>query len=497
MAEVRSLTGARASLGGAQRGTGTVSTGFLVAGVAAVTLFVFWLATEALSDWQTVWVALVGITIFALLAMALSVSPSGVLQHRNLVFALWAILLGSEEVFSYMSDPESAMSGHFTGGAYSEAMIWVFVFIGLLAYFVRNPRYLNGIFSGSYKWGALFGLTCLASCTYTQDRIFALAWCFKLLLTIGLLWACNREIKTYDDLRVFLISTFLGFAFLIFPPVVRLMSELEVLKTGRLYDVAAAPTMLSADAGCLVVLACALYRPTFRALPVAFALLGSVMMLISAGKTGIVACIISGVLFFFVQGKVSGALRFVVGIALIAGLLLAVTPLGAYLSSYLGSAQAFSVTGRTDVWVKGLELIKQHPILGRGFMASRFLSYNIDVYWQPGHMHNGFLEALYNNGAIGFFFLLMMHITIVRNLLTAIRSYTGIAGFKQIAAGCLALYTDILINGMVSRAFGSRPDATFMALFALVMVSYRLRGMAGESQAVRLADRQFRSAVAY
>jgi hypothetical protein len=36
------------------------------------------------------------------------------------------------------------------------------------------------------------------------------------------------------------------------------------------------------------------------------------------------------------------------------------------------------------------------------------------------------------------------------------------------------VYLNILINGLVSRAFGSRPDATFMMLFALVFVSERL-----------------------
>jgi O-antigen ligase len=84
-------------------------------------------------------------------------------------------------------------------------------------------------------------------------------------------------------------------------------------------------------------------------------------------------------------------------------------------------------------------------------------------------LHNGFLEVWYNNGLFGLFIMLMMHGVIVRNLIRVMRTIS-----LPLAAGCFAVYLNILINGMVSRAFGSRPDATFMMLFALVFVSERL-----------------------
>jgi len=127
------------------------------------------------------------------------------------------------------------------------------------------------------------------------------------------------------------------------------------------------------------------------------------------------------------------------------------------------------VTGRSDVWAAGWQLIKQRMLLGRGFMSSRFLAYKISVSWQPGHLHNGFLEVLYNNGLVGLFVMVMMHVMIIRNLFLVMRKVS-----LPMAAGCFAVYLNILINGMVSRAFGSRPDATFTMLFALVFVSERL-----------------------
>jgi len=69
----------------------------------------------------------------------------------------------------------------------------------------------------------------------------------------------------------------------------------------------------------------------------------------------------------------------------------------------LGTDQAGTVTGRSDVWAAGWQLIKQRMLLGRGFMSSGFLAYKISVSWQPGHLHNGFLEVLYNNGLVGLF----------------------------------------------------------------------------------------------
>jgi hypothetical protein len=42
-----------------------------------------------------------------------------------------------------------------------------------------------------------------------------------------------------------------------------------------------------------------------------------------------------------------------------------------------------------------------------------------------------------------------------------------------------------LINGLVSRTFGSRPDATFMVLFSLVFVSDRLLAAARKKAEVR------------
>jgi O-antigen ligase len=439
--------------------------GLWIGALCAATAGAMILFYPLVSD-QAISIMIAGVLFFVLLWIVMAVS--GTSRSRNLVFALWWVLLASEAFFSYMT--EDAESGQVTTGAYSEVMIWVFILFAFFLYSMRNPQYLKEIFKGSFKWVAWFGVVCFLSCAYAEQPFFSLGWIIKLFLSIALLAACNHEIKDAGDLRTFLMVTQWAFAFLLFMPMLRLISDPAVLATGRLFDVGTAPTMLAADAGILVLLSLALSRPGGRGWPLFFAIFGMLVMILAAGKAGFVACVFSGLIFFVWQGKFKSAIWFLLGLVVAVGVVMALSPaLAAYISSYLGTDQAGTVTGRSDVWAAGWQLIKQRMFLGRGFMSSRFLAYKISVAWQPGHLHNGFLEVWYNNGLVGLFVMVMMHAMIIRNLILVMRKVS-----LPMAAGCFAVYVNILINGMVSRAFGSRPDATFTMLFALVFVSERL-----------------------
>jgi O-antigen ligase len=448
--------------------------GLWIGVLCATTAVAMGLFYALVSD-QAISILAVGLGVFALLGVVLSVSGVPV-RNRNLIFALWWILLSSEGFFSYMT--EDAEGGQITTGAYSEVVVWVFILFAFILYSMKNPQYFRRIFSGSYKWVAWFGVVCLLSCAYAEQPFFSLGWIIKLFLAIALLAACNQEIKDENDLRAFLRVSQWAFAFLVFVPLLRLISDPGVLATGRLFDVGTAPTMLAADAGILVLLSLALSQPGRRGWTLFFAVFGMATMILAAGKAGFVACVFSGLIFFIWQGKFKSAVWFLLGLLVVGALLMAASPgLASYITGYLGTEQAGTVTGRTGVWSAGWELIKQKMLLGRGFMSSRFLAYKIDVPWQPGHLHNGFLEVWYNNGLIGLFIVLMMHGMIIRNLIRVMRLVS-----LPLAAGCFAVYLDILINGMVSRAFGSRPDATFTMMFALVFVSERLLQQASRAK---------------
>jgi O-antigen ligase len=443
---------------------------FWVVSLALFTATIFAISYELPSD-QVTSILLVGFIFSALIWFVVSSRNVG-LRNRNLLFSLWWVLLGSEGVFSYVT--EDATGAQISRDAYSEAMIWAFIVLAFLLYTYRSGEYLGRLFTGAYKWVSLFGLVCLLSCAYAEQPWFSLAWIVKLFLAILLLAACNYEIKDGDDLRAFLKATQWGLAFLVAVPMVRLLSNLEVLATGRLYDVASAPTMLSVDAGLLVLYSLTLAQSGKSATRNFFLCLGMVMMLLAGGKTGILGCIFAALAFFILQGRFKPAASFLGTLMVVGGLLAAFTPLGTYLKSYLKSGEAATVTGRSEVWATGWELIKAKMLLGRGFMSSRFVADKMDIIWQPLHLHNGFLEVMYNSGLIGLFVTMMMQGWIVRNLVQAMRVIRQNHPLRRLAIGCFAVYLDILINGLVSRTFGSRPDATFMILFSLVFVSDRL-----------------------
>jgi O-antigen ligase len=443
---------------------------FWIVSVALFTVATFAISYELPSD-QSITILSVGLTFSVLIWSVISFGNAR-LRNRNLLFSLWWILLGSEAVFSYVT--EDTTGGQISRDAYSEAMIWVFIILAFLLYTYRSSEYLGKLFTGAYKWVSWFGVICFLSCAYAEQPWFSLAWIVKLFLAILLLAACNYEIKDDDDLRAFLKATQYGLVFLVIVPIVRLLGNPEVLATGRLYDVATAPTVLSVDAGLLVLYSLTLAQPGKGAIRNFLVCLGMVMMLLAGGKTGILGCIFAALAFFILQGRFKPAASFLGTLTVVGGLLVAFTPLGTYLKSYLKSGDAATVTGRSEVWATGWELIKAKMLLGRGFMSSRFVANKIDVSWQPLHLHNGFLEVMYNNGLIGLFITVMMQGCIVRNLLQAIRVLDRDHPFRRLAIGCFAIYIDILVNGLVSRTFGSRPDGTFMILFSLVFVSDRL-----------------------
>ena len=70
--------------------------------------------------------------------------------------------------------------------------------------------------------------------------------------------------------------------------------------------------------------------------------------------------------------------------------------------------------------------------------------------------------------------IVIIHLVIVRNLLKAFRLRNTSAGMHLFAIGSIALYLNLLINGMFNASFGGRAEAPFMLLLALVVVSDRL-----------------------
>jgi O-antigen ligase len=390
----------------------------------------------------------------------------------RLVLVIWWTLLVSEQIFLRSQAVEESTESQFSSLAYGEGVFWVICFLALLLVSLKRPQYLRQMFRGPWKWVSLFAFLCLASAAYSPIPAYSLAWGFKLLLSALLLLMCSSAISDLQDLYAFFHATLCAVAFLCVMPVARAFGDPSTaFEGGRLNEAAASPVGLSAMAGSLLLLLLTLNSLRRRGWLVVLGILTAGLMLLAGGKAGIVAGIVSCTLFFLLQRKFAAGFGIVAGISLIGIGILLFTPLSIYMRSYVESGELSTLTGRTELWAVGWSEILQAPILGHGHAAAKVLN---ATAW-PGHpeaqqLHNGFLEVLYNNGLPGLLLLLAMHVAIVGNLARVIRK-AATREVHLLAVGSLALYLNILLNGLTNISFGGRATSMFMLFLALVMIA--------------------------
>jgi hypothetical protein len=449
----------------------------IVAAICVVSAFLFGLVASELVTQEVVTVVVVAAVFFVLLGFTAARSRALSERPKWFIFATWGLLLASEEIFSYINDATSTYESQFAFAAYAQAAVWLLAAVALLIFVMGNPGSLTGLFSGPYKWVSSFALVALLSVAYAPQIAFSLAWAFKLCLIVVVLQAISKQLLDLDDISAFMLATIAAYIFLVGAPSIRSLlpdptgtygqNEFETrMREG--------PTGLSAAAGTFALLALTVYTPGKKKGLLVLSVIGLAVMIIAGGKAAIVAGVLSGVLFFCLQKRLGATVGFIAGIVVIFWLALEFTPLSKYMSAYTSSGQVTSLTGRTELWAFVWPSIKQRIIQGHGYVSSRFVSVALPgTPFQAGHMHNGFLEALYNNGLIGLVLIVMVHFVIVRNLYHVIRGEVSPRA-QRLAIGCAAIYSNLLINGMFNATFSGRAGAPFMMLLALVILSTRL-----------------------
>jgi len=464
---------AKSGLGG-----GTI---VLIAAVALGTAGLLIAGREFLADPSTATVILAALVFFAMLVFAVGYGRAQHQPAKWLSFVIWWGLLVSEEVFSYRSDIATVSGANFASQAYDQAVLWMIALVAVLILVLKYPQSLRGLFQGDYKWVSWITLVSVLSCAYSPNPAFSLAWAFKLTLVVVVVHICSQQISNVEDLRAFMNVTIWAFVFLTVVPTLR--SVLVPDPTGQYGSGALeqrfreAPTEISGIAGLIAVLCLMVYM---KGKPKWALWVGGgsmVIMVIAGGKTGIGAGIISGVLFFALQKRFKAVLGYVAATAVILVLALKFTSLSQYASTYLQLEQGSSFTGRTDLWAFVMPFILQHPILGQGFIASRFVAViHPDTPFSSSHMHNSFLETLYNNGLVGLVLVLMINYVIVRNLWRTVRVAAS-PELRYLAVGAMAAYINLLINAMFNATFGGRPDCSYLMLIAMVVISSQLLRM--------------------
>ena len=222
--------------------------------------------------------------------------------------------------------------------------------------------------------------------------------------------------------------------------------------------------------------------------PRIFILGAPLIMILTGGKAGIVGGLLSGLLFYILQRKPGSAAGLLIGMAVLSILLLSVsTPLQNYAGAYIENEQVDNLSGRTDLWSAAVPLILESPFIGHGYMASKFISRRVeDVRWEAGHLHNAFLDVLYNNGLVGLLLILYMNLRIVRNLVSVVKTSNAQDPSYQISAAFLAIYANLLVNSLFNAIIGGRPSALFMIFLALVVMSQPLRESVSRSGTLQL-----------
>jgi len=449
----------------------------IVAALCGCTAFLLEMIASELVSQEMITVIAVAAVFFLLLGFSAARSRALAERPKWFIFAVWGLLLASEEIFSYINDATSTYESQFAFAAYAQAAIWMLAAIALLIFLQGNSGSLRGMFSGPYKWASLFALVALLSVAYAPQIAFSLAWAFKLCLVVVVLQAISKQLLDLDDVSAFMLATIAAYVFLVGAPSIRsLMPDPAGTYGQNEFEtrMREGPTGLSAAAGTFALLALTVYTPGKKKTLLILSFIGLAVMIIAGGKAAIVAGIVSGMLFFGLQKRLGATLGFIGGVVVIFWFALTFTPLSSYMSAYTSSGQVTSLTGRTELWSFVWPAIKQKIVQGHGYVSSRFVSVAMPgTPFQAGHMHNGFLEALYNNGLIGLVLIVMVHVVIVRNLWKTLRSDVSPRA-QRLAIGSMAVYTNLLINGMFNATFSGRAGAPFMMLLALVIISARL-----------------------
>jgi O-antigen ligase len=450
--------------------------GLLVATLATLSFLLLAARPPWLFSGVTYTVIACGAFLFALLFVVSASQRSQGLDpaksYLRLALVVWWALLISEEVFSRFTPEAESFSGHFSEAAYGEAAFWALAFLALLL-IMPWPQYPRQAFSGSNKWLSLFAVVCLISATFSPTPLYSLAWAFKLFLVALLLLLCSATIHDLNDIESFYWSNLWGFFVLAVVPVVRaFLNPSGAFENGRLWG---SPNGLSLSAGALVLLALILNSLHKRTWLAGFAIVGATVMIMSGGKAGIIAGIASVTLLFVLQKRVAAGFGWLLGVLVLGGIILLATPLATHFTTYQEQGQLSTVTGRTELWRAVWPEILQHPLVGHGYLASRFLSEEVEgTFAGAGHTHNGFMEALYNNGLVGLCILVGIHFVIVKNLWRTVKGPPNRSA-HLLAAGSSAIYVNLLVNGFFNATFGGRSGAPFMLLLGLLVVSEVLR----------------------
>jgi O-antigen ligase len=461
------------------RARASIWVGLSLVMLAAAGALVLTSLPELLISWDVIRVAGVIFSLMVALFCALAATRASDDPTKigfRFVLLIWMFLLVSEELFTRSGgDLQSTLQEQFSVAAYGELSLWFVAFLALLIVYLRIARDLRYMFSGQYRWVSVFSVFCVLSTAQSPRPLYCMAWAFKLCLVVLLLAMCSTLIRDSRDLMAFLRATLWAcFFYLVVEVCIGFADPSSAFEGGRFGQ---SSNSLSVIAGTVLILSLALGPVIGSVRSFIFSIFASTIMILSGGKAGILAGALSATMLYLTKKKVGSAAALLIGMVCLSVALYMFTPVGSSFDTYANEGGADTLTGRTDLWVAALPLIRQHVVLGHGYLASRFAAPQLDwrrARWEADHIHNAYLDTAYNNGLVGLGLVLILHAIIIRNLLHVIKDPGAPRELYDVAAGSLALYTNLAISAFFNSTIGGRPSTLFMLFLALFVVSESL-----------------------
>ncbi len=446
---------------------------------ALITAFAFGMVFGGLVSWDFL-SFLVACTMFvSALVMARPFFGAAAIADKKAFLSstlmIWIFLMASEGIFVHAGSTSSAASGNFAAGAYFEAGSWILCFAALAIISCSRPGYLKGLFAGPLKWTSIFAVIAVLSCPLSPGPAYSLAQAFKLCVVVLTLFAVNGVADGMKSIAAVFGALFTGTLLLSIAGFLA-----PFLGPGQIFNGTrfGAVIGLSGTAGILLILSLLFWLLKKSLWFLVAAVFSLVLMIMVGGKGGIVASVFSLLMFLILLKKAGQALVACAAFVVTFLLLVAFTPVGNTLQTYGASSNTSTLSGRTDLWNAVWPEIRQRPIFGHGYRASRFVSSEVEgAFAEAGHIHNAFLEILYNNGVAGLLPILVLNFITVRNLWPVLKRPPTLQ-WRYYAATAFALWVHLLLWGVTAPTFGSTADSRFMTFFSILLVSVYLRAQA-------------------
>jgi len=451
-----------------------------VLAICAIAVFTVVVFLFAPASWNVFFFFLACAIFATVLCIARPLSGSALAGDRDSVLlsalVIWVFLMVSEAIFIHNQSTNSAAKGNVGTTAVYQAVSWILSLCALALISCFRAAFLRRLFSGPLKWASIFAIVAVLSCPLSPQPSYSAALAFKLCVIVLTLSAMAEAIDREAGVHKLFVGLFWGTLIVVSMDVLTpfLGPGPVFMSDGRF----GAMIGLSGACGMLLVLSLLFLWLKKNPWYLVCAVYAIVVMMLAGTKGGMVASFVSLMMFFLLLKKPAQALAVSFAFTGIFILCVAFTPLGASLEKYTESGSASTLTGRTNLWSAAWPEIYSHPILGKGYRASRFLSAEVPgAFAEAGNMHNSFLEVLYNTGLAGLIPILVMNLLIVKNLsVIVIRPPT--MQLRYYAAGAFALYIHLFVWGIVATTIGGAPDNRFMTFFAILLISVFLRAQA-------------------